>query len=148
MGSELVDKPPLLTYGEQFIYHFPYYLSIGMTYDQYWNEDCDLVKYYRKANELNVARKNQELWLQGMYIYEALCDVSPVLHAFAKQGTKPRKYADRPYGITGKDVKQQREADAEENRIKARIAFEAWAAQLDLPKDEVDADVDNRPTTN
>ena len=46
-----------------------------MTYDQYWNDDCQLVKFYRKAHKLKNEQKNQELWLQGMYIYEALCNV-------------------------------------------------------------------------
>ena len=71
-----------------------------MTYDQYWNDDSTLVKYYRKAAELQKERRNEELWLQGMYIYEALCDVSPVLHAYAKKGTKPMPYSEKPYPIT------------------------------------------------
>jgi hypothetical protein len=129
MGSELVNSAPHLTYTEQFNNHFPFYLSIGMTYDQYWNEDCELPKYYRQAHELKTTRKNQELWLQGMYIYEALCDVSPVLHAFAKKGTKPQPYTERPYAKKA-------------NRKKARAVFETWAAHLKLPskREEVSAD--------
>ena len=68
-----------------------------------------LCKYYREAEEIRNEKKNQELWLQGMYIYEAIADLSPVLHAFAKKGTKPQPYTDTPYPIT----KKQRE------RIKA-----------------------------
>ena len=78
-----------------------------MTPEQYWDGDPTLVKYYRKADEIKKERLNEELWLQGMYIYEALCDVSPVLHAFAKKGTKPQPYSDKPYSITEK----QRERD-------------------------------------
>lgn len=76
---------------------FPFYLSIGMTYDQFWEQDCELVRAYRKAEELRQRRKNQELWLQGRYIYDALCAVSPVLHAFAKNGTQPSPYLEKPY---------------------------------------------------
>ena len=97
------------TYTESFWERFPYYLSIGMTYEQYWDGDCTLVKYYRRAEELRNERRNQELWLQGMYIYEALCDVSPVLHAFAKKGTKPNPYSSRPYAISEKQIREERE---------------------------------------
>lgn len=113
------------TYTEQFYEAFPYYLSIGMTYEQYWEGDPMLVKYYRKAEEMRNERRNQELWLQGMYIYEALIDVSPVLHAFARRGAKANPYSDRPYPITEK----QRIRDAEErerlNALKAKRFMEA-----------------------
>lgn len=104
--SEQSVRSPF-TYTEQFYEMFPYYLSIGMTYEQYWNGDPNLVKYYRQADELKVERKNQELWLQGMYIYEALCDVSPILQAMAKKGTKPHPYSDKPYAITEKQRKRE-----------------------------------------
>lgn len=145
MGSELVNSAPLPTYTEQFYNQFPFYLSIGMTYDQFWNDDCELVVYYRKANELKNARKNQELWLQGMYIYEALCCVSPLLHAFAKNGTKPQPYPDKPYAISAKEIKECKETIEKENRKKAMAVFMAWSSRLNVPsnteREEVNADV-------
>lgn len=80
---------PFYTYTEKFNELFPYYLSIGMTEEQYWDKDSRLVVSYRKADELRMTRKNQELWLQGAYFYEALCRVSPLLHAFAKREREP-----------------------------------------------------------
>ena len=109
-GSERNVRSSFLTYTEQFYEVFPYYLSIGMTYEQFWEGDPTLVKYYRKAAEIKNERKNQELWLQGMYIYEALCDVAPILHAMARKGTKARPYSEQPYAISEK----QRRRDAEE----------------------------------
>ena len=85
-----------------------------MTPEQYWDSDPTLVKYYRKADEIKKERLNEELWLQGLYIYEALCDVSPVLHAFAKKGVKPQPYAMKPYAIT----KEQHEREEEEHARK------------------------------
>ena len=65
-----------------------------------------LTKYFRKADEIKLERMNQQLWLQGMYIYEAICDASPILHSFAKRGTKPHPYTDKPYPLTDKQRKR------------------------------------------
>ena len=82
-GSERENRSAPPSYSEIFLAKFPYYLSIGMTEEQYWDRDCCLVKFYREAEEIRRERVNQELWLQGMYFYDALARVSPILHAFA-----------------------------------------------------------------
>ena len=107
-------RSPFFTYTEQFYEVFPYYLSIGMTYEQFWDGDPILCKYYREAEEIRNEKKNQELWLQGMYVYEAIADLSPILHAFAKKGTKAQPYPDTPYPIT----KKQRERIEKEKEQK------------------------------
>jgi hypothetical protein len=91
-----------------------------MTSDQYWDGDASLPKYYRKAYELQRKRRNEDLWLQGMYIYEALCDVSPLLQAFAKKGTKAHPYVDRPYSITNNDRKEEQKLREQREREKAK----------------------------
>ena len=129
-GSEHNSSPPLLTYTDKFYELFPYYLSIGMTYEQYWEGDCTLVKYYRKAEELRNEKRNQELWLQGMYIYEALCDVSPILHAYAKKGTKPTPYSTKPYPLNSKH--SERDEEERQRRIaeKGKRFMEAMAMSI------------------
>ena len=124
-GGEQDGSAPSLTYTEKFYELFPYYLSIGMTYEQYWDGDCTLTKYYRRADEIKKERLNEELWLQGMYIYEALCDVSPILHAFAKKGTKPVPYSDKPYSITAEQVKRAEEEKARKIAEKGKRFMEA-----------------------
>ena len=118
-----------LTYTEQFYEQFPYYLSIGMTYEQFWEGDPMLTKYYRKADEIRKERLNQELWLQGMYVYEAFCDASPLLHAFAKRGVKPHPYSETPYPITQKQHK--RVSDDREKKVsdKGLLMMEALMNQ-------------------
>ena len=118
------------SYTTQFYEVFPYYLSIGMTPEQYWDGDPLLAKYYRKADELNRKRKNQDLWLQGMYIYEALCDVAPVLQAFPKKGAKPAPYPDRPYSLTSDDIEREKKLREKREREKARRYMEAQMAKL------------------
>ena len=118
------------TYTEKFYELFPYYLSIGMTPEQYWEGDCTLVKYYRKAEELRNDKRNQELWLQGMYIYEVICDIAPVLHAFAKKGTKPTPYSEKPYPLNNKQVKRDEEEKQRKLAEKGKRFMEAMAVSI------------------
>ena len=101
-----MNRSAPISYTEIFNKHFPYYLSIGMTEEQYWDKDCELVKYYREADRLRLERENQNMWLQGMYIYEAISRLVPVLHAFAKKGTKAKPYIDAPFPVTEQSKKK------------------------------------------
>jgi len=105
------------------LYEFlPVYMSIGMTPHEYWEEDGDLAVYYQKAEEYRQEKLNWQLHLQGMYIYEALCDVSPIFNPYAKRGTKPIPYRSVPYG-----VEESETVDKTEQTKKAMDVFSAWA---------------------
>ena len=56
-----------------------------MSYEDYWDGDPEKTKFYREKNKWDVKRKNQELWLQGIYVYEAILDAVPVLNPFSKK---------------------------------------------------------------
>lgn len=127
-GEYNKTRSSFLTYTEQFYEVFPYYLSIGMTYEQFWNDDPMLAKYYRQADEMRFDRRNQEMWLQGMYIYEALCDVSPILNPMAKKGTKVQPYSERPYAVTEKQRLREVEEREKANALKAKRFMEALMA--------------------
>ena len=110
---------PPKTYTEQFYEVFPFYLSIGMTEEQYWDRDCTLVIYYRKAYQIKQEEQNTMLWLQGRYVYDAILCVSPILHAFAKKGTKAVPYPSEPLPITkesAKELEERKEKEAYEKR--------------------------------
>ena len=94
-----------------------------MTYEQFWQGDVDLVKAYREAQELRDERRNQELWIQGMYIYEALCAVSAVIPRLSKRPVKPGPYAERPYPL-----KSEKKRNAEKA---ARAKMEAIKSKMD-----------------
>ena len=95
---------------------------MGMSSEEFWHGKFDLVKGYREAYKLKQEIKDYEFWKQGMYFYEALLDVSPILHAFAKKGTKPKPYSDRPYGVKKEDEIDEEEK-AERERLKAKLHF-------------------------
>ena len=128
-GGDKSAAAPLKTYAEKFHELFPYYLSIGMTEEQYWDGDSTLVGAYRKAEELRTNRKNQEMWLQGAYVYEALCRVSPLLHAFGKKGTKAVPYITEPFAITDKQAEYRQEEKEKKNFDKGKTMMEGFMIQ-------------------
>lgn len=112
----------------------PYYMAMGMTYDQYWRDDVTMPIMFRKAYKIKQEEIKWQIWEEGVYTYEALCKVSPVLHAFAKNGTKPLPFSSEPYGIN--KLKEQQDKEEKENkkqekiieneRMKAQIFFNNW----------------------
>ena len=70
---------------------------------------------------------DEHLWLQGMYIYEALCDVSPILHAFSSKGTKPLPYSNKPYTQSIEKTKEDKKQKEENQRLLAILYFKKWA---------------------
>lgn len=133
MGSELVSdsltpygvggKAPTPSLTEVFYQHLPFYLSIGLSFEQYWDGDCLLAKYYREAHELKQKRRNQELWMQGLYIYEALADLAPILRSFNNKPQKAEPYPSEPFPLTPKEIreKKEREQKAAYEQIKSRF---------------------------
>ena len=106
-------------------------MSIGMSYDEFWDGDVSAVKAYRKAYELREKRRNQELWLQGMYFYEALCDASPLFRFTMKKGSiKPEPYVKEPYPITESEVRERKERDARQKEERLKAEFAAFAERM------------------
>ena len=112
-----------------FEHECPYYMSYGMSFDEYWYGDAYLVKFYRDAYKLKIRYDDVFMWKQGMYIYEALCDVSPILHAFSKKGTKPLQYRTKPMSEENNEIatEKEKEIQIKNEQLKARIFFEKWA---------------------
>ena len=109
----------------------PYFISIGMTYEQFWYGDVSMTKVYQKAYEMKEEREMLKArwgrWEQGLYIYEALCDVAPILRAFSK-AKKPLQYPKQPYGIEDMKEKHLEEESLKEyEKSRAEIFFKNWA---------------------
>ena len=121
MGDGEIETTP--TYTEIFENIFPYYLAMGMSYEQFWVDDPKLVVYYRRADEIRKRRMNEELWLSGVYTREALA--STVGNMFTK-GQK-HEYPSEPKPITLAELeeKKAREQKLREEQIKARFMARA-----------------------
>lgn len=61
--------------------------------------DPTMVIAYRRADEYRQERANEQAWLQGFYFYSAMGAASPILHAFAKEGTRAKPYLPEPLEI-------------------------------------------------
>ena len=83
-------------------------MAMGMSYAMFWNGDCDAVRMYRKAYEVRQDQMNLEAYLHGLYVYEALCDVSPIFRAFSR-ATRPNPYPDKPYDLHEAERKEAEE---------------------------------------
>jgi hypothetical protein len=86
-------------------------MSIGMTYDEFWNQDVAMVGAYRKSHELKRRQQNESLWLQGIYVRDAL--LATVGNMFADKSANKNEYPAEPYPVT---VEQIAEKEAAENR--------------------------------
>lgn len=107
---------------------FPYYLSIGMTAAQFWEDDPWLTAAYRRASELTSQRRSEEMWLQGLYIHNAVGTV--VGNALSKKGAPPKKYIEEPIRVIPM-TEAEKEAKAEEERKKVIAYFDRMAKQWD-----------------
>lgn len=124
------SRPALpFTYAERFEKLFPFYLAIGMTPEQYWDGDASLVRGYRKAFELQQEISNQNAWLQGMYIYEALCCVAPIFRPLSK-AKKPIEYRSQPYLLKTSVSAEREEKKKRESDAKAKSAMEMFMIQF------------------
>lgn len=115
VGDLTPKKEEFVPYYKRFEEAFPYYLSIGMTPEQYWDDDVELCKFYRQKAKIDLDRENQSLWLQGMYIYETLLRVSPAFNALSKK--KPEKYMEKPYEFNTGTKQEEKPADQQEKKL-------------------------------
>lgn len=89
---------------------FPYYLSLGMTYEQYWYGEPWLVRAYREAEIYRREQSNYDAWLQGLYFYRAVS--ASLSQAFSSKKSEQVKYMDYPIPMT----KREKEAEKERNK--------------------------------
>ena len=99
-----------------------------MTYDQFWNQDVELVKAYQEADKIKHDLRNQDMWIQGAYIYEAILDAAPVLRfSLGKKPPKPIPYRDQPIdihvGARKQEEKQEKLLSVEEKSDKKAKAM-------------------------
>lgn len=109
----------MLTYTEFFEMLCPTYMVYGMTYEQYWFGDPWMAKAFEDAYLLKRRVKNEELWLQGLYIYRAVHAI--INSAF---GGRSEKYISNPIDFLPK-TKAEKQRDVFEKRKKVINFFDS-----------------------
>ena len=134
-GKSKVEGTSLSIFFEKMC---PIYMSYGMSYDEFWYKSPYRAKYYLDSYKRKVKQQDEYMWMQGMYIYEALCRVSPILHAFSKKGTKvlvePITGATLEFNSDGECKGENCTITVDMNGEKGPNEF--WT-QEDLPKDKM-----------
>ena len=103
-------------------------MSIGMTYDEFWNQDVAMVRAFRKSYELKRRQQNENLWMQGLYIRDAL--LSTVGNMFAGKGATPIEYPAEPYPVTAEQVAEKEAAENRKMEERMKADMMAMAARM------------------
>ena len=125
MGDGEITSPRK-TFTELFEEIFPSYLAMGMTWTQFWVEEPELAIAYRKAEAIRKRRKNEELWLEGIYLAEAL--TATVGNLFTK-GNK-NQYPSEPFPLTADEQQERREREEKARMERMKAAFIAKSLQM------------------
>ena len=126
MGGELLtEEPPTRekTNTEVFEECFPFYLAIGMSFAEYWEGDPSLAQYYRKAYRIKQDEINNNAWLQGLYIYDAVSTaLFNALRGMGKSKPPAKEYAKQPYELNNKvktEAEKAKEVEIEQEKAAA-----------------------------
>lgn len=103
-------------------------MSIGMSYDEFWNGDVCMVRAFRKAHELKRRQQNETLWMQGRYVYDAL--LATVGNLFADKTATKNEYPAEPYPVTAEQVAEKEAAERRKMEERMKADFLALAARM------------------
>lgn len=106
----------------------PWYMSIGIGYDEYWHGDPERLPFYREAETLRRRRENEMMWLQGLYVYRAIGAFAPVLVSFPAKNAKVGKYGD-VIPLTEEERKEQELAQARAEYLRMIDYMNSFARQ-------------------
>jgi len=104
-------------------------LSQGMTYEQFWYDNMDILNMYiakaefeYKRNENNI---NTTAWINGKYIYEA---VAVCLAHF--NGNSTVEYPNEPYELKNRDLLEDATTQAQINYAKMKNIMTSWNSRI------------------
>ena len=118
----------VMTLGEWLDELCVYYMTMGVTYEEFWYGDYTKFKYVARQHEARRKLQNEDAWLQGAYVYDAVA--TALGNAFRKKGAKAQNYLERPLQVYPKTDEEERyEAEMERRKIIKRL--NAWKAAWD-----------------
>ena len=125
MDDGLTRPQSTRSYSEIFEECCPFYISIGMSYAEYWRGDNDAPRHYREAYRKKQEQVNHEAWLHGLYVYDAL--MSALSHMNQNKSTHS-KYAEKPYSFTPDEIEKDNENKVIEAQAQAEVWMKSWVS--------------------
>lgn len=108
----------------------PWFLHYGMTWHEFWYESIDRLADYWQKYQFDIESRNQELWIQGIYIQEAVAAVLDSKHRV--------KYPSKPFRLT-ELTSEEKEAENKRKVEALREALMAHKRRWDAKHKGVDA---------
>ena len=103
------------------------------------------MKYYREAEELKKRKVKSASVVTGVCISMThLIGVAPILHAFAKKGTKAQPYVEQAYPISKGRLKKRRRMG---KRLKHKREYASWKRTWCRTTNDLRKEVSLMPTT-
>lgn len=102
-------------------------MLMGMSYEEFWHGNVCKWKYVEEAYQLRRKRENEMLWLQGIYNMDAFGTV--LANAFAKKGSRPKKYMEEPIRITPM-TEEEKELETRKKLNQFREALKEFDRQM------------------
>ena len=103
-----------------------------MSYDEFWTCEPERYVVYRKAYELNRKRRNEDLWLQGLYNFKAISTAISNVHLDGKHH-ELNKYFEKPIELFEK-TKTKEKSDVEVAKQTVIDKFTRLKEQWDMRK--------------
>ena len=124
-------------------------MSLGMSYTEYWEGENSLPGFFIQAHEKRRRREMEEqnfnAWLNGMYNARAFGVV--LSNAFAKKGSPPAEYFDKPIELFPHEKTEKEKADEQEQaRLRVKIALDNFVAALSNGKEKNNGRSNDRRT--
>lgn len=105
MGGDLLEEPEPsqeideFPMGTLFEKQCPYFLSLGMSWDEYWHGDNSLPQAYVAKFEIERDRENISQWRLGQYMMAAI----------AASLSEKNKYPEEPFPMSKEQADEQKE---------------------------------------
>lgn len=127
--GEAEKDEPTLSYTEIFYRCLPQFLVMGMSADEFWNCDPRMYRAYREKDRIEKERKNELLWLSGIYIGRAISS------CFSNED---EGYPTEPFDIGLREKKEETPAEEmtkeEIQRTPQFVAVLDWAYKVNKQK--------------
>jgi len=111
----------------------PFYMTRGVSCEEFWHGDYTKLKYYVDAYELNRQKRSEELWLAGLYTYDAVAVA--IGNAMRGKNKRPLRYVEEPLRVipyTEEEKAYMAEQERQKEIEQFRQMMEKWERQQEL----------------